>query len=359
MRMIIGGLKNRQKAVFSLCVLCAVAFICVAVSVAFRKEAPKSAAGADYIYSILGEATEEQTADGGMNVLLLGRDFDSNRTDAVVCVSFDFEEGSVKTLQLPRDSYVKDGDFSGRLANLLPRYKTEAEGDGDSLTTGIERLMQKLSADLGLPIHRYVFVESSIVATVTDALGGVTVNIPADIDYTDASRAIDLHLSEGKQTLDGKTAEMFVRYRQGYPQADMGRLDAQKLYVAAVFEKLSSFAAAENAIALADALAQCIKTNLTAEEVARLAAFLFGVDADSVIMFSAPGNGVSVSGAMYYGIYKEKLEKVLSGFYGFGGTVAVVGFPEEAGGYTDTEGERLSSVLEHGIAIPVYVEPTE
>ncbi len=361
MRMIVGGLSNKQKAAFSLSVLCLLALLCVTLSFAFRKESPKEAKGNDYIYGILGESSGEESeaeSAGGMNVLLLGRDFDSNRTDAVICVSFNFGEGSIKALQIPRDSYFKDGDFAGRLTNLLPRYKTEAErvGSETPLEDGIEKLKQKLSADLGLPIDRYVFVESTAVATVTDALGGVTVEVPADIDYTDASRAMDLHLKKGKQRLDGKTAAMFVRYRQGYPQADMGRLDAQKLYVAAVFEKLSSFAVLENATALADALMQCIKTDLTAEESARLVAALVSTNPDKVLMYSAPGNGVNVGGAEYYGIYKDSIAKVLAGFYKHNGTVGVVGFPRSNEGYTDTAGETLSSILEHGLTIPVYAD---
>ncbi len=357
MRMIVGGLKDKQKATFSVIVLCLLALLCTALSVAFRKEEPKAAQGSDYIYGILGdESIEEQPKDESMNVLLLGRDYDSNRTDAVICVSFNFTEGSVKALQLPRDSYVKDGNFAGRLANLLPMYKTQAEdaGSDTALEDGVAKLMQKLGGDLGLPIHRYVFVESSIVATVTDALGGITVDVPADIDYTDAARGMDLHLEKGEQRLDGRTAEMFVRYRQGYPQADMGRLDAQKLFVAAALEELMSFSGAKNAVTLAEALTKCIKTDLTAEETARIATFLVTADPEKVLMYSAPGNGVNVGGAAYYGLYKEKLVTVLEGFSDFNGTVQVVGFPVGNGGYTDTKGEKLSSILEHGLSIPVY-----
>lgn len=356
MRMIVGGLNNKQKAYISAALLCVLALVCVLVTASFRKEAPKAASGTDYIYGIFGNESREET-DSGMNILLLGRDFDSNRTDAVVCVSVNFTEGSIKALQIPRDSYVKDGDFTGRLTNLLPRYKTEAEAQGseDPLAEGIARLMKKLEGDLGLPLHRYVFLESKVVATVTDAIGGVTVQIPADIDYTDAARAMDLHLKKGKQSLDGETAAMFVRYRQGYPQADMGRLDAQKLYVAAVIDKLKSFSAVAGAVNMAEELAKCVKTDMSAEEIARVVACVVGADAENITMFSAPGNGVNVSGASYYGIYNEKLKTVLSGFYCHTGEVKTVGFSEEAGGYLDTEGEKLSNILEYGLSIPVYL----
>ena len=40
-------------------------------------------------------------------------------------------------------------------------------------------------------------------------------------------------LKKGKQVLDGEHAEQFVRFRSGWASADAGRVDAQKLFLAA------------------------------------------------------------------------------------------------------------------------------
>ncbi len=346
----VGGLTNKQKSIFYVCILCTLAFVLVLLSIPSGKTQTDKADNS-YIYGFL-----DGKEDDGQNVLFLGRDFDSSRTDVVAVVSFDFDSGSVRAIQIPRDSYVEDGGYAGRLANLLPRYKTEAEqaGSKDALADGIARLMKKLQSDLGLKIDRYVFMESTAVELITDAVGGVELEVPADIDYTDAERAINLHLKEGKQTLDGKTAAMFIRYRQGYPQADIGRLDAQKMYVAALCERLFSYSSVANAETLIKSLASCVKTDLTADEIARLSVTVLSADAKKVILHTAPGNGVTVKGASYYGLYTESLNDITEQCFGYIGKGAAVGFPEAADGYTDTAGERLSSIIEHGLSIPVY-----
>lgn len=349
-----------------------VASLTVLFSAVYQSGKEKSAAKADneYLYDIFTEDGSAPSVPAGSNaatvqsekstgVLLIGRDFDSNRTDAIICVYFDGENERVSTLQIPRDTYVIDGDYKGRINNLLPRYKAAAQEAGatDPLDVGIKALMAKINANFGIRLDNYVFLDVSAVSALTDALGGVNVDIPADIDYTDTDRGIDLHLKEGVQRLDGKTAAMFVRYRQGYPQADLGRINAQKLYAAAMLDKLMSFKTLANATTVAEALASYVKTDLSAEQIVSLTARLCLADRSKFVMYTLPGNGVTVNGASYYGTYKELLaEVVCKGFYSVSALALEVPdfYATVDGGYTDTDGIKLSSVIDYGISIPVY-----
>lgn len=365
MRIISGGLSNKKKRRGVFLTLALVLSLTVLFSVAYQKgkaEDEAVAAGGDgYLYGIY-ENTDvftESTTEERHNLLLLGKDYDSNRTDAVICISINKTAGTVSTLQIPRDTYVNDGEYSGRINTLLPRYKTTAAENGaaDPMDAGIKALMEKIKTDFGISCHNYIFMDSAAVAALTDALGGVKLDVPADIDYTDAARGIDLHLKEGVQTLDGTTAAQFVRYREGYPQADIGRIDAQKLYAAAMFDKLLSLGSVKNAAKLAEVLAHYVKTDLSAEQVASLATQLCMTKPENIIMYTLPGNGVTVKGASYYGAYRELTAQLVSA--GFGDvSVHALKVPDfyatVDGGYTDTEGVKLSSVLDHGIAIPVY-----
>lgn len=364
MKIISGGVSSKKKRRSVFLVLALVLSLTVLFSVAYQKGKTESvqAGNSEYLYDIYGDETEvfyENTQADKHNILVLGKDYDSNRTDAIICVSVNKTEGTVSTLQIPRDTYISDGDYSGRVNTLLPRYKTKAEKEGakDPLSAGIAQLSAKIYTDFGIKCHNYIFMDSAAVAALTDALGGVSLDVPADIDYTDEERDIDLHLKEGMQTLNGEQAAQFVRYREGYPQADIGRIDAQKLYAAAMFDKLVSLGSVKNAAKLAEVLACYVKTDLTAEQIAALAAQLCLTETDKVIMYTLPGNGVTVNGASYYGAYRGLLAELVSA--GFGEVSAhALKVPDfyatVDGGYTDTEGVKLSSVLDHGIAIPVY-----
>lgn len=372
MKIIYGGISNKRKRQAVALILLLVASLTVLFSAVYQSGKEKNAAKADneYLYDIFTEDGSAPSVPAGSNaatvqsekstgVLLIGRDFDSNRTDAIICVYFDGENERVSTLQIPRDTYVIDGDYKGRINNLLPRYKAAAQEAGatDPLDVGIKALMAKINADFGIRLDNYVFLDVSAVSALTDALGGVNVDIPADIDYTDTDRGIDLHLKEGVQRLDGKTAAMFVRYRQGYPQADLGRINAQKLYAAAMLDKLMSFKTLANATTVAEALASYVKTDLSAEQIVSLTARLCLADRSKFVMYTLPGNGVTVNGASYYGTYKELLaEVVCKGFYSVSALALEVPdfYATVDGGYTDTDGIKLSSVIDYGISIPVY-----
>lgn len=360
MKILTGGLSNKTRAVAVLTVLALLAAVLGVATAAYQGgRNVNDGSGDPYLYRVLESGGEMSAQTGGetdgYGVLVLGKDYDSNRTDAIICVYFNYDTGSVSTLQIPRDTYVTDGDYTGRINTLLPRYRETAAGGGsaDPLDVGIHSLMTKITDDFGVPLNGYIFIDSEAVEAVTDAVGGVTLNVPTDIDYTDKARGIDLHLKEGTQRLDGAQAAQFIRYRQGYPQSDIGRINAQKLYAAAMLDKLMGFSSVTTAVNVVNALAAYIKTDLTAERLSLLATKLFLADKDSVVMYTLPGDGVTVNGASYYGTYTDKLATILSN----GFTAAVpkaADFSEKGGGYADTDGVKLSSVLEHGIAIPVY-----
>lgn len=306
------------------------------------------------------EATEKpQESDNRINLLLLGKDYDSYKTDALVCLSFDLDKKSVSALQIPRDTYVKDGDYSGRINTLLPRYMTKARETGaeNVLHQGIKELEQKLYSDFGIKTDAYVFMDLDAVETITDAVGGVTVEIPAAIDYEDAEREIKLHLEAGKTHLDGETASDFVRYRQGYLQSDIGRINAQKLFVAAFIDKLSSYSNLSALQKVVTALSPYLTTDLEAEDVLYLATELCMADAEDLVFYTTPGNGIEKNGASYYGVYKEQLCEILNDAFAIESDVQSLGvedFSYVKGGYTDTTGVSVKALTENGIEIPVF-----
>ena len=73
-----------------------------------------------------------------------------------------------------------------------------------------------------------------------DILGGVELYVPQRMYYSDPEQGLYIDLQEGWQTLDGKNAENFVRFRSGYVQQDLGRINAQKIFLTALFEKVKA-----------------------------------------------------------------------------------------------------------------------
>ena len=75
---------------------------------------------------------------------------------------------------------------------------------------------------------------------IVDALGGVEMNVPYRLYYPDPAQNLYIDLYPGYQTLTGAEAEQFVRFRHGYLQADIGRQNAQKMFMSAFIQKAKS-----------------------------------------------------------------------------------------------------------------------
>lgn len=358
MKVMIGGIESKKRIGLILTV-----FALLVSSLALFTVAHQKSKGADvgegYLYQVYGETMGDTTQGSkGYSVLVLGKDYDSNRTDAIICATFR-EDGGISTLQIPRDTYVTDGDYKGRINGLFPMYRANAVAKGDADPTGsaAAELAHKIEKDFGISCNSYVFLDVGAVAAITDAIGGVMVDIPTDIDYTDEARGMDLHLKAGAQKLDGKTASQFVRYRQGYPQADIGRINAQKLYASAVLSKLQSLSSVTAAVKIIDTAAAYVKTDMDAQTIATLATKLCTAKPDRVLMYTTPGDGVKINGGSYYGVFSDVLCEVLANGFDVDCTASeltIQSFTTKSGGYRDTEGIKLSTVIEQGIAIPVY-----
>ena len=130
--------------------------------------------------------------------------------------------------------------------------------------------------------------------------------------------AVDsVFLPRGK-TLDGKSAEMFVRYRSGYLRGDLGRVDAQKLFMAAFLEKATSTLTPVGAVKILRELSGEIETDLSLSELSELAVTALGIKAENVTMLTLAGEDIG-GGAWYYVLSRSAAERALREYVGLCG----------------------------------------
>jgi LCP family protein required for cell wall assembly len=148
------------------------------------------------------------------------RGLDGNLTDTVLYVSV---VGDVVTLiAIPRDLYL---DAWQRRINSM--YAVEG---ADGLRRAVEVL-------LGLPVDYYVIINLDIFENVVDALGGVEVNVPYRMLYSDRAAGLSIDLRPGPQVLDGAAAAGFVRFRESL-RGDLDRLDNVKSLAFAMLQRV-------------------------------------------------------------------------------------------------------------------------
>ncbi len=236
------------------------------------------------------------------NLLILGHDKASGLTDVVMLASFDKAADKLMLFQIPRDTYFASGSGDYKKINGACRR-----------LGGAAELCDSLSEALGLPIGGYVEFDTEFVSAAVDFVGGVTLNVPCDMDYEDPAQKLSIHLKKGKQTLDGESAVGFIRYRSGYLRADLGRIDAQKLFLAA-FSRAFSQKVKRSDIPRAMVLAmKHIKTDLGVGDMVALAMSSVRLSGEDITVTTLPGEEVQseYSGAWYYILSRSGCEEAL------------------------------------------------
>ncbi len=145
------------------------------------------------------------------------------RTDTIMLVHLP-ASGKPTLVSLPRDSYVA---IPGRGRNKL--NAAYAFGGAPLLVRTVERAT-------GLRVDNFAEVGFAGIVGLTDAVGGVRQCIPKAIK--DAKSG--LNVRAGCQQLDGPTALAYVRARYFDPLGDLGRIQRQQKYLAALTHEVAT-----------------------------------------------------------------------------------------------------------------------
>ena len=226
-------------------------------------------------------------------ILLLGCDRASGLADSILVVSINEAEKHTSILQIPRDTYAEYTDRDYKKIN------------GALSVLGEGGIKDFFSSALGVSIHHFAIVKLDLFCKMVDAVGGVDVDVPQKMEYHDPAQNLHISLEEGRQRLDGRAAEHFVRYRSGYVNADLGRLDAQKLFLRAFARRCRELTAPDY-FRLAGASLVGVQTDLGIGDAIRLCKILRECDPDTVPMQTLAGQAVrGQSGAWYYVLNRE------------------------------------------------------
>ena len=253
-------------------------------------------------------ATESfKGADKPYCILVTGEDKVSGLYDVIMLVSVDTRNERICVMQIPRDTYAEYTEGSYKKLN----------GAANALG-GVEGLRTFLSQSLGVTIDGYLALDLASFRRIIDTVGGVEIELEQAIRYTDAEQGLFIDLPSGRQVLDGKKAEMLVRYRKGYADGDIGRLGAQKRFLASLFASLQQKVNSDNAYPLANALMDGLDTDIGIATAVALGLEALTTKSDSLFFVTAPGEQIVAekSGASYYVLSAASTDALLCEYFG-------------------------------------------
>lgn len=229
------------------------------------------------------EALEPVPAyDGGtFYMLLLGTDKSNARANSTQYAGDTFRSDSMILARV---------DPQSKKATMVSLHRdTEVEIEG----AGVQKLnaayaiggpalaIKTVSKMAGVPISHYAEINFDGFEEVVDALGGVTVDVPMEIDDDEAGG----YVAAGEQNLTGEQALILCRSRHSYDEygdGDRYRAANQRMVLGAIAKKVLSSDIGTITKSV-ETLSQYVTTDFTLSDIIALAGSMQGIDPDTDI----------------------------------------------------------------------------
>lgn len=259
--------------------------------------------GEEETLSADGTANYSKEKKKEINALVVG--VNDGLTDTMIYVKYNVENGKIAMMSVPRDTYVLNEYGNPCKLNSIYRGK---------YTT---KLVQKVQDLIGVTIDYYLVFRADMLINMVDAIGGVEVDVPFAMKYDDPTQNLHINIPKGKQVLDGKNAEGFVRFRHnndmtvGYAMGDLDRTEVQqefiKRFIATVLDP-KNITKIPDLINIAN---ENTETNVTVREALKYVTDASKIDTSNIYTTTAPGVAKMIDGLSYFLLDKEETRAVI------------------------------------------------
>ncbi|MDU5217949.1 MAG: LCP family protein [Atopobium sp.] len=254
-------------------------------------------------------------------VLLLGTDGRPGETeyraDSIILARVDPIHKRVTMLSIPRDTRVL---WKGSYMKInAVHYYDGANG-----------MVQAVNELCGVHIAHYAEVNFDGLAGITDALGGVTVNVEQYMrDTENFSDVVELY--PGVQKLNGAQALFFTRVRYAFADSDYTRMRHQRTFIKAMIAQILNTG---DPVAIANTVnstARMVITDLSVSDIISLGTQMIGMNTDKDIYTAyVPSEGTEIDGQSYVLADKDALAKMMK-------VIEAGDDPSSLNGQTDAE----------------------
>ncbi|QHK20238.1 LytR family transcriptional regulator [Pseudarthrobacter psychrotolerans] len=241
--------------------------------------APSSASGRSLNILVMGSDSRSATTGEATS----GASSDQ-RADTLMLVHIPADRSKIYSISVMRDLWVGVPDHGTAKINAALAYG------------GVPLMVQTVESIFGQRIDHVVLIDFQGFVGMTDALGGVEVNIPAPlVPYHN-----QISFPAGPMTLDGKSALEFVRERYAFADGDYQRVRNQQAFAKALLAKNLSADTLLNPLKVNNVVSAMapfisVDSGLDAATLAGLAVELKNVRPSDMVMFTLPTRGTGTS----------------------------------------------------------------
>lgn len=250
-----------------------------------------------------GAFYDDYEAVNRVNLLAMG--VNNKMTDTIMVASWNMDDNTVDVISVPRDTYYHRTGFDANAQKKINAiYASE----------GAKKAAEAISDVLyGMEINYYAIVDYDAVRTIVDGVGGVPMDVKRNMYYTDPydTPPLVIDIKKGQQVLDGDHAVQFLRYRHGYINGDLGRVEAQQEFIKSLFNQCIN----NGVLSSARLVTENIKSDLTVGAATRYALSAMNIDKESLDSWTLPGVPEYIDETSYYIQDKEATKEMLRNLY--------------------------------------------
>ena len=236
-----------------------------------------------------GTPFDTQRKDGVYTFLLAGNDDGTGNTDTIMVGKLDTVRHKLDFVSIPRDTIINVAWDNRKLNSVYWGSKNNGGNGIDALRSHVKKLT-------GFDVDCYAVIDLDAIIQVVDMLGGVYFDVPQAMDYDDGPV---IHLQPGYQLLDGEAAMGLCRYRKGYVNGDLERIQVQHDFLKAAAEQFISLGSIPNAGKVTKILAESMDTNLSAANIAYFIRQALMCSPENIYFYTAPNTPQEVHSLSY------------------------------------------------------------
>jgi LCP family protein required for cell wall assembly len=206
--------------------------------------------GKDQNILVMGNDDRSTLTTQEERYLGLSQDGGSLNTDTMMIIHLPADGKKATLISLPRDSYVDIPDHGmDKLNAAYPDgYNASSGTHLHKVAAGADLLVRTVENLTGLAIDHYAMVDLIGFARISNAVGGITVNmcqaISDPITTANGGEGSGFKATKGLNTIKGKMALAFVRQRFNFPPGpdagDLDRVKRQQYFLTATFRQVFS-----------------------------------------------------------------------------------------------------------------------
>jgi len=309
----------------------------------------------------IGPELTEWDGDSRVNILVMGLDFrdweaggGAPRTDTMILLTVDPATKSAGILSIPRDLWVEVPGFGHQKINAAYQLGEQSRLPGGGPGLAVKTVEQFL----GVTINFYAQIDFTAFERFIDEIGGVKIEIDKKIKVQVIGQEKLEKLEAGRYTLSGKIALAYARARNS-ADGDFDRSRRQQQLIIAIRQQF--FRPDVQALILTDGLrlyqdlSSGVNTNMTFDEMIRLAYLALGIDLENVAnaVLSPPDYvtlGTSPDGLAILKPITQNIRILRDQMFAGGSIVSTIGRNSETAALMQSEAAKVALYNGAGIA---------